>query len=263
MKACKYLFVSVFLLISTTQFAQVRDIKDKVKEDRQNKRGRGYTYSPETTKSRDDDDTSSVNSLVGLLVTDVVGELVAGAAGLIAEAQYSTLEDKDLFPERVSLEAPLNFGLATTNGATNYNLGLRGNWGIFATDFKYTQLNDRQDDLKNIEWVIGMIRIPIENLKLDYGLGFNRVLDLSTTYLKSHVGFDLRIQKTNVAGYYEWTGKTSLGSRFKQNVTIRLDHEVGNVGKLRFSPMLQYEYQNYFSSTEFHFINGGVVVRFF
>ena len=264
MTYCKGLLLLLLFLLPVHQYAQIGDIKEKVKEDRKN-RSKKSDANENTSSSRptfwsnnDDDyeEESSTSNMVGDFIFDAI-------SSIFIKVQTNALANKEKYPERVSLEVPLNYGIATTNGVTDFNLGLKGNWGVFATDFKYVHLNDRQDKLKSLEWVIGIIRIPIKSLKLEYGLGINRVLDLSTTYLKSHAGMDLRIKKTNISAYYEWTGKTTLNSRFKQNVTVRIDHELKRIGKLRISPMVQYEYQNYFNSIDFHFVNAGVMLYLF
>ena len=110
-----------------------------------------------------------------------------------------------------------------------------------------------------------VIRIPIKNFKIDYGLGFISILEQDQTYFNSSLGFDWRLPDLgiNIASAYQWSQKTSLGSRYKRGFILRADYEIYGYKKLHLSPMLEYAYQNYFEETSFSLISVGVILRVF
>ncbi len=250
----KKLVLSFLLLIfGTTQIiAQIDDIKKNVEKDK--------NTAAKSSSTEGNSSSKEVSSGFILFIADIF-------IHTFGAAQMAVLENKDLYPERVSLEVFGNYGTEnSTTSTTNYwQTGLRANWGIFASDFKYSVINDRSDDLKSIDWLVVVFRIPIKNFKIDYGLGFISLVGLDQSYFKSSVGFDWRLPSIglNFSSAYQWSERTSLGSRYKENFIFRVDFKAIGINKLHISPMLEYNYQNYFNETTFSFYSAGVVVRLF
>lgn len=241
------------LLLSCTfsVYAQVSDINKNVEKDKSNK---------SSTSSSSYSENESSNNGAGFF-----GFVIEVFAHTIGAAQMAALENKDLYPERVSLETFGTFGTEISSSANYFETGIRGNWGIFATDFRYSNLNDFSGDLKSIDWLVVVFRIPIKNFKIDYGLGFISLIDLDQSYFKSSIGFDLMLHEIglNINSVYQWSEQTSLGSRYKRNFDFSVDFNVFTHQHLHISPIIKYSYQNYFGETEFSIFSAGAVVRLF
>ena len=244
----------VLLILGTTQInAQVDDIKKNVEKDKN-------TTTTKSSSTESSNTSKKVSSGLIMFVADIF-------IHTFGAAQMAVLENKDLYPERISLEAFGTYGTeySTTSTSNYWQTGIRANWGMFASDFKYSSIDDRADNLNSIDWLVIVFRIPIKNFKIDYGLGYIDLVDLDQSYFKSSVGFDWRLPNIdlNLSSYYQWSERTSLGSRYKENFIFRVDLKAIGARKLHISPMLEYNFHNYFNETTFSFYSAGVVVRLF
>ena len=246
------IIIATLLIITTNAIGQVGDVNKNVKKDK-DKSG--------NTKSTATIDSGSSSSSGGWFF----GLIIEAFAVTIGAAQRAALENVDIYPERFSLESFTTYGADLKSDAQYFQAGLRGNWGIFGSDFKYTNLIDITGQLKTIDWQVVVIRIPIKNFKIDYGLGFISILDQDQSYFNSSLGFDWRLPNlgVNIASGYQWSQKTSLGTRFKRSYILRVDYEVYNYKKFHLSPMIEYSYHNYFEETTFSLISAGIIIRVF
>lgn len=245
--------IIVTLLFSTLNvLGQVGDVNKNVKKDKDKS---GKTKS---TATIDSGSTSSSGGWFG-------GLIIYFFTSTVGAAQRAALENVDIYPERFSLESFTTYGIDINSDAQYFQAGLRGNWGIFGSDFKYTNLIDITGQLKTIDWQVVVIRIPIKNFKIDYGLGFISILEQDQSYFNSSLGFDWRLPNlgVNIVSAYQWSQRTSLGSRYKRSYILRVDYEIYNYKKFHLSPMIEYAYQNYFEETTFTLISAGVIIRLF
>lgn len=242
----------LFLSCSFNVFAQVNEISKNVEKEKNN----GSTKSSSSSSSSYNDSSSSSGdgfaNFIGAIFINTIGA-----------AQVASLKNKDLYPERISLESFGTFGTEISSSANYFETGIRGNWGIFATDFRYSNLNDFTGDLKSLDWLVVVFRIPIKNFKIDYGLGFISLIDLDQSYFKSSIGFDWMFHDIglNINSVYQWTEQTSLESRYKRNFDFSVDFNAFSRQHLHISPMIKYSYQNYFNETEFSIFSVGAIVR--
>lgn len=245
--------IIVTLLFSTLNvLGQVGDVNKNVKKDKDK---------PGKTESTATIDSGSTSSSGGWFL----GLVIEAFGATIGAAQRAALENVDIYPERFSLESFATYGADLNSDAQYFQAGLRGNWGIFASDFKYSNLKDITGQLKSIDWQVVVIRIPIKNFKIDYGLGFISLLDQDQAYFNSSLGFDWRLPNlgVNIASGYQWSQKTSLGTRYKKGFILRADYEIYGYKKIHLSPMIEYAYQNYFEESTFSLISAGVIIRIF
>jgi len=246
------IILATILFSATSIMGQVGDVNKNVKKDKDN----SNNPSAESSNSSGKDRSNSNCGLCYFFVDLFASTIVAG--------QRAALENVDIYPERVSLEAFSTFGTGFSNSTNYFQAGMRVNWGIFGSDFKYTNLMDRTGNLSTIDWQVLVIRVPIENFKIDWGLGYISVLDISQAYFNSTIGFDWRLPNIgmNINSAYQSSARTSLDdTRYKKSFMIRIDYEIYNKNKVHLSPRLEYAYQSYFEETKFSLLSVGLVFR--
>ncbi|MCG8582577.1 MAG: hypothetical protein MI866_21820 [Bacteroidales bacterium] len=240
----------VAILLQTVAEAQVSNIKSNVSSDTKS----SYTYSKSGKSScRRSDDND--------LMSEIAMGIASGIAWASIEAQKRVLENQSEYPNTVSVEAGLEYG--TNLSAQTFSPNVRGNWGIYATDFRYHVLHDHTGSLESLDWQVLILRVPIGNFKANYGIGFTSLLSPKTTYAESTTGFDLSLfkQQLNLSANYRWTFKRN-DERYRQEFKLTADYQILQKGKFHLSPMLGVSYQNYFKEDEFWFFNCGVRLRF-
>ena len=250
MKIFPFLLLWIFLfLIGGKGFAQVGDVQSNI----------------EKNKEKEKEQKSSQNSEGSGQSSGFLAEALAAAFGLIIEAQKATLRSRDRYPERVSLEVPISYGSDIEGNTGFLQAGGRGNWGLFATDLRYSTLNDNTGQLEMFDWMILILRIPIGPVKLEYGLGYVSVIGQDARFFKSTAGIDWKIEnsKWNISAGYQWAEKTELGGRFNRNVYLRIDYEILAGGPFHLSPFVQYNHQNFFDQTEFNLVSLGIIGRLY
>ena len=247
-KTCMYF---ILLLFCTTKiWGQVDEINKNVEKDK----------SMSDIKTSIESTTSSNNGNSGFFI--FCSQVFINSIGI---AQMAALENKDIYPERVSIESTSTLGTELPNTTIYFQTGLRLNWGIFASDFNYSNLNDLTGNLKSIDWLVVVFRIPIKTVKLDYGIGFINLVDLDQTYFKSSAGFDWRLSNSgiNISSVYQWSKKNEFGNKFKENFILRVDYNAYSYKRFHVSPLVEYTYQNYFGQTKFSLYSVGLVLRVF
>lgn len=251
----KHLLVILLTLVCscTVLLAQVSDVNKNIKKDNNNS-----TTTKGSSSARSDNNPSGLGAGLIYFISDIF-------IGSIVNAQKAVLENKERYPERVSLEVFSTFGTELTNSANYFETGIRGNWGVFATDFKYSYLNDFTGNLKSLDWQVIVFRIPIKGFKIDYGLGFISLPDFDQSYFNSTIGFDWMFHTIglNIRSHYQWSEQTSLGSRYKKNFDFSIDFKMLTYNKLHINPRLLYSYQNYFEETDFSIYSVGVVLKLY
>jgi hypothetical protein len=106
-----------------------------------------------------------------------------------------------------------------------------------------------------------ILRVPINNLKLNYGIGFTSLLSPKTTYFESSTGMDLYLMKRKLTlGFnYRWTYRRNE-SRYRQEVKLTSDYVIIDKHRFKLSPLVGISYQNYFEEDEFWMFNVGVKI---
>lgn len=260
---CALLWMALAFGVEPVQ-AQVAEIKQEAQRDKDNRRARGAGIERSTSGAGDyfsSDDDMGFGETIAMFLLKVT---VLGVYYVGEQAQLSALEKRETYPERVSLEGSVNAAVDATGGTMGFQPKLRANWGIFATDFRYSRIEDYSGSLNAIDWQVLTLRVPIKKLNLEYGIGFTSLLDPGITYFESSAGADWRMrQKLTVNAVYRWTAKNNYGERFRQEASVACDFQTWQWGKLRVAPMLGYTYQKYFDVDQIHFVKFGLVGRFF
>ena len=255
----KLILTSVAIVMTSVVFAQVKDIKEGIEKDKESKPIR-YEGKSSYRSSGSHSHYSDDMSLGECLAADIMYGVIKVVGFITYEAQKTALENKDITPNLISIEVGLDYG--TTFQDLTFNPSLRLNWGIFATDFRYALFQDNTGSLESLDWQVLVARIPIKNLKLNYGVGFTSVLSPKTSYFESSTGFDLSLldNKLNVNANYRWTEKKTE-KRYRQEIKFTGDYQMVETGALHVSPMIGVTYQEYFNRDRYLLFNVGVKIR--
>ncbi|MCW3787399.1 hypothetical protein [Plebeiibacterium sediminum] len=255
----KQIVIMLLLLIpATSLICQVRDIKEDIKNDKSStssSKSYSSTYSSNRSSSCYEDE-----SFGDWIAGEIFYGIVKGVGFVTYQAQSNVLENRDRYPNIISFEAGLDWG--TTFSENTLNPSVRLNWGIFASDFRYSELMDNTGRLRSWDWQVLVVRVPIKNLKINYGIGFTSILDPVESYFESSTGFDLNLinSKLNFNGNYRWTKRKS-DERYRQEVKVTGDFTVINNGTFHVSPMIGCTYQEYFGKHHYLFLNAGFKIR--
>ncbi len=248
-----------FLISSTVLTAQVDRVKENVRNDKPKRSSSKSTSSKSSSSSYSNDEDQGFGSyLIGEIFTGLVKVVGYGTV----QAQKSALSNRENIPNLISFEAELSAG--TSSSEHIFQPRIRGNWGIIGTDLRYTVLNDNTGTLSSIDWQVLILRIPIKQLTLNYGIGFTSLQDPQTSYFESSAGFNLSLNqnKLNLMGNYRWTSKKTTEERYRQEYKFTADYQVLRKETFRLSPMLGVLYHNYFDQDKFLLFNAGVIIRF-
>ncbi|MCW3807482.1 hypothetical protein [Plebeiibacterium marinum] len=257
----KLILILVGMVFSSVSFSQVEDIKSSIENDKHSKPIR-YEGTSSVRSCCSHSSYSDDMDLGESLLAEIVFGVVKGVGFITIEAQRTALENRDVIPNLISMETTLDYG--TTFQDITFNPSLRLNWGIFATDFRYALLHDNTGSLESLDWQMLVARIPVKNLKLNYGVGFTSIMSPKTSYFESSAGFDLNLFEStlNFNANYRWTERKSE-KRYRQELKFTGDVEVLNNGRLHLSPMVGVTYQEYFNRDRYLLFNVGVKMRIF
>ena len=176
-------------------------------------------------------------------------------------AQSATLEGEDQFQERSSIDINGFYGIDPKNTDSYHTGQIRANWGILATDFRYSNLSDVSGYLENLDWQILVLRAPIGPLKLEYGLGFTQAISPSVKWFESSAGFELGLNKNQyiIKSHYRWTemGNTN---RFRKEFNVAFHYRVLQSGRFHFYPVLKYANRIYYDDYKLNFFEVGLLV---
>lgn len=255
--ASKFIFIFCILISTSPRvFSQVQTIKKSVSKDKSTTSAYSTHSTSYSTRYSYSDRTSFKESF-----TDYIfGSMIHGLAFISIEAQKSVLYNKESHPNLVSFQADLDYG--TNFSELTFNPSFRANWGLLATDFRYALLHDNTGSLESLDWQVLILRIPIKNIKLNYGIGFTSIMNPKSTYFESSAGFDINLneRKLNLSGNYRWTSRKT-DYRYRQEVKFTADYKIMQKDIFSISPMIGITYQEYFKQDSYLLFNAGVRVR--
>ncbi len=254
MPMCLFRLAIFFIIIlhnAAYLYAQspVSDIKEEVKKDK--------TSRTESSGTDDSGDNDLGSSFIGFLISDVLFEL-------IAPAQSLALAKDSIYKERSSLLLPATFGLDNHDLYSNITIALRGNWGLFSSEVRFHQFNDRFETLNSIDYQIAILRIPVLSVNLEAGLGLIRLLDPEYTYGEYLIGIQWRLANklTNLSIHRRGSFNNESDIKFRKETSIELYHILDNAPVFKIAPMVLYRHQNYFNKFSYHFFGVGINIIF-
>ncbi|WP_196885075.1 hypothetical protein [Aureivirga sp. CE67] len=254
----KYTLLSIFL---TTNIAigQVSEIKEKV--DIQAELDNEKSGSSSSKSSR-----SSGTTVGESIIAEFFAEILYGIGYVTVLAvdagQEHTLDQKHLHPEYVSLEinTPLAYGFPNDYFLTQPKI--QGNWGIFASEFRYSYLKDNTGDLATLDWQILKVKLPIKGFQPFFGIGFSYLFSPEETYFEYSTGFDWRMSQQKVNWSCVYRRATDNDATFRQELEMKVDYLVYKKDNFHIYPQIGVNYQNYFETIDVTSFNLGMTFRF-
>lgn len=241
----------LMLMLASGLLAQVDDIKRKSSENASKSSG----------SSESGSSSGGGGNLFGFI----------NVTKLILVSQASILEKRDSVPRVVSFEVFAHGAMQPSN----YYLALprvRGNWGLFSTDFRFNYLYQQDQgqgysDLSTIDWQV---------------LQFNI---LNSKYVLAHVGFGTMYELFGAhQHFFEWTTGMSImtnAQRLNFNWEFReaADYQTGAFPRREFNLSVEKQlfragrwrgyltvgglYQRYYSSVSVWGLQSGLTMRVF
>ncbi len=259
----RFVFSGVFLLVAFYSTAQVREVRSNIEKDKSENSDVPSSYGQSHTASYSPPDLS--DGFAAFILGSLFYYTAYGAYRGLRYGQSLMQERRYKHPETFSLEGNLITGFDFQNNTVMLSPSVRGNWGLFATDLRFNYTTDVTGDIHAIDWQVLKLRLPLGNVKLDYGVGFSHVFSPSKTYFDQSAGLDWCFlnRKGTLQGQYLWSQRTSLDNRYRQEANIKASYQVAQSGGFRFAPSLGFAFQDYFGTTQFRFVQIGLIVRLY
>jgi len=193
--------------------------------------------------------------------------------GFIIDHHQEIMNLRNLDPTVVSFEARAGFaiGLHYTSNKNyiyvNYLPGLRGNLGVFSTDFRYNILTEYTNDFPNLftswEWLFLLNIEPVETFKITFGSGIQMEKYTDSYYNEHYVGFKI--------GFAENRNYLDFDTRFSMDYNsgefpffeggVRYNTRIINISNVFVYITIGGIYQNYYSSHDIWAFQGGLIIN--
>ncbi|MDN5201305.1 hypothetical protein QQ008_08030 [Fulvivirgaceae bacterium BMA10] len=241
------------LFIHAESKAQVGKVEQKTRENKSQKSG-----SSNSSSSGDSGDTG--DSFFGTLFIDVF----FGGFNLMFDAHRSMLDRRFHEPWMVSMEGNLTGGYDPNFSTFMLSSSLRGNWGLFSTQFRFNRLFDNTGTFRTFDWQIIQFNILArEEVNFWIGTGLSHEFTADQTYHENSVGLKLFFnqRKINPGIEFRWSRDYETGATPRIELNTQLDYLIGQYGKIDLNLMGGFSYQRYFSDVDFYFLQTGLIIR--
>ena len=190
--------------------------------------------------------------------------------GFLIDHHEEIMNMRNIDPTVLSLEMDgqfayaLHFAQDKTYTYINYLPRVRGNLGVFSTDFRFNMLTEYTDDFpdsfKSWELLFLLNIIPVENFKITFGSGIYNETFTDSYYNENYVQF--RIPMPKKSDFFD------LDTRFVMDYStsrfpffeggIRYNTRIINFSHFNAYITLGAMYQNYYSSHDIWAARGGI-----
>ncbi|MFN3403479.1 MAG: hypothetical protein ACK40G_05235 [Cytophagaceae bacterium] len=182
--------------------------------------------------------------------------------------QEGALESYQDHPSMISLEGNIHGGYFHQYEGTMFTPMIRGNLGIFSTEFRYQNIRDITGPISTYDWQILKVNVPIYPVIFSMGTGYSKIVEADLSLFEYSFSAKGRFYRNKMVGESTYRVSRFLGSAFRKEFKATLDYEIkaypvkGSVA-FRVCPTIGFVYQNYLSRFEQYYIMGGVNFRFF
>lgn len=260
----------VFFVGFMTLFAQTDDIKDRAKENQDNKNnhsGHDDSYAP-----NDDNLGEGCAQIIVEVACTACSEIAAEVFVELLSGHYRYLKDnRDIDPTPFSIDLMPHVAYAEKYSSFSYMPRIRGTWGVIATDFRINNLLESDQTsfgtFRAWDWQILMLNFAAEgvfNFRIGSGLHYQNMGSDSTGhkidgYFNQHaIGLEFRMNEqqllTTLEGRGTWDYETGANVFHEVNLrqSVRFIHTDHLFGYLQAGII----YQNYYDIHRFSFQGG-------
>ena len=149
---------------------------------------------------------------------------------------------------------------------------IRGNWGLFSTDFRMNYMMEKNDaggftSLRTNDWQILQLNIITSRFitaRIGGGI-MTESFGANQNFTELTAGFGIHAPDHSNAFYLEYRDAYKSGADFNARVefSAQYQHQIFQSGALRGYLTAGGVYQKYYGTLEFWGLHGGVVLRFF
>jgi hypothetical protein len=240
------LFLVWILSIDTTN-AQISEIKELSK----------------ATKSITSDVFSGGGSDFGFFFADVIGEIFIYS---FVDGHRRMMQRRNEEPWLLSLDIGLHGGYYSNQNASILSPSIRGNWGIFSSQFRYNKFQDFTASFPTLDWQILQFNIvahPGVNFRV--GSGFMHEIDNNESYYEQFLGLELHLNQRKINPIVElrWAEdfETQRTARFELNT--RINFFLAHYGRINVNLMTGFLYQKYYEQENFYFAQAGLTFNIY
>ena len=253
----KYIISTLFLFFTLYCQAQIGDIKREIDND----------ISKSKTKKKNsstNNSTHSQNLASNQISSQIVKSILEFVFIGIYQLQKETLSNAKSNPKLVSFESINKIGAFAPENGLLLAPHLRGNWGIISTDFRLQSIHDKTGTLTTQDWQVIRFNLPIEIVKISYGLGVSHLREYSHSYFEQTIRGEVRFteQKGTIGLEYR-VAKNDSETTFRKETNAFVDYELIRKGKFQLSPSIMISRQHYFNTTKQFYVGVGLNIRFF
>jgi hypothetical protein len=181
----------------------------------------------------------------------------------LASWQRHTLLKRDSIPSLVSFEA----GFQTAAQPSSYyiiNPRIRGNWGLFSTDFRINYLIEESVEgpihLRTVDWQVVQLNVITTkdvNLRLGGGI-MHEAYGNYDTHTELTAAFQLLPRQKKLGGSIEYRA-----AEVRKEVNGGIQYSLGSSGTLHWYATVGAVFQRYYSSINVWGIQAGVSLKIF
>lgn len=245
----RLILVCLFVAVAASGFGQVSQIKG--------------ASSSARSRSGSGDFRSSSGAGVSYFFFNVVG------SGII-NWQRSVLDKRYDVPSVVSLEVMTH---AAIQPSSYYimNPRIRGNWGIFLTDFRFNYLLEESigspKDLSTIDWqVIGFNLVSHQNVNARLSTGvMTENFGEHKSFNETVFGLTVQAGKRNLgaSAEYRWANDFNTLTVPRREFSINLQRQIFDRGVFHGFATAGFQYQRYYSEVSVWGVQAGLNVRIY
>ena len=191
--------------------------------------------------------------------------------GGIAEWQsFKLRDDRERYPSMVSLDVMLQTGIKP---ASYYLLWprIRGNWGLFATDFRMNYLIEEGPEgfehIRTNDWQILQLNLVTSRFftfKVGTGIMQEAFSDERTFSETAFLMFVHAPDQSKLLGFeYRFSKDFDTGANPRWELSAQYQHELFNKGALHGYATVGTVFQKYYNEIEVWGVQAGFVFRFF
>lgn len=244
---------ALFILICLTTHHGVAQVDQIKSSSSSNSKGSGG--------SRSGEGSGSSSGVFAYFFVDLIGHGIGAW-------QRDKLSKKEINPRIVSLELPMQAAAQPSNYYL-FNPRIRGNWGLFSTDFRVNYLVEQDidgpKDLTTFDWqVIQLNLITARNVIGRVGFGMmNENFGDKQSFFESTFGLSVISNDHKLGGSLEYR----VAKDFETDVTPRreisasVERQIFSSGVFHGVATLGAVYQRYYSDVNVWGIQGGFIFR--